>query len=81
VLDIQKLAAEMGLNCITTYKLDALKAVCQRNGSNSTTNLCCSKEDDGVTSLNSDMLSLHVERESSITTEGMNDKSRKENGR
>ncbi|XP_059452670.1 rRNA (cytosine-C(5))-methyltransferase NOP2C [Corylus avellana] len=79
VLDIQKLAAEMGLNCITTYKLDALKAVCQRNDSNSTTDLCCSKEDDGVTNLNSDMLSLHVERESSITTKGMNDKSRKEN--
>ncbi|XP_028102687.1 putative methyltransferase NSUN6 [Camellia sinensis] len=30
VLDIQKLAAEMGLNCITTYKLDALKAVHRR---------------------------------------------------
>ncbi|EEF34364.1 rRNA (cytosine-C(5))-methyltransferase NOP2C [Ricinus communis] len=27
VLDIQKLAAEMSLTCITTYKLDALKAV------------------------------------------------------
>ncbi|KAL7199837.1 hypothetical protein ACSBR2_022027 [Camellia fascicularis] len=26
VLHIQKLAAEMGLNCVTTYKLDALKA-------------------------------------------------------
>ncbi|KAE9454869.1 hypothetical protein C3L33_13230, partial [Rhododendron williamsianum] len=34
VLDIQKLAAEMGLNCITTYKLDALKAVRQRSESN-----------------------------------------------
>ncbi|THG16700.1 hypothetical protein TEA_011416 [Camellia sinensis var. sinensis] len=33
VLDIQKLAAEMGLNCITTYKLDALKAVHKRNES------------------------------------------------
>ncbi|PIN11510.1 tRNA and rRNA cytosine-C5-methylase (nucleolar protein NOL1/NOP2) [Handroanthus impetiginosus] len=27
VLDIQKLAAEMGLKCITTYKLDALRSV------------------------------------------------------
>ncbi|XP_021898401.1 putative methyltransferase NSUN6 isoform X2 [Carica papaya] len=34
VLDIQKLATEMGLNCITTYKLDALKAVCRRNENN-----------------------------------------------
>ncbi|CAL5438720.1 unnamed protein product [Camellia sinensis] len=33
VLDIQKLAAEMGLNCITTYKLDALKAVHRRDES------------------------------------------------
>ncbi|CAL5340632.1 unnamed protein product [Camellia sinensis] len=32
-LDIQKLAAEMGLNCITTYKLDALKAVHRRDES------------------------------------------------
>ncbi|XP_057955404.1 rRNA (cytosine-C(5))-methyltransferase NOP2C isoform X3 [Malania oleifera] len=32
VLDIQKLAAEMGLNCITTYKLDALRAVCHGMG-------------------------------------------------
>ncbi|XP_027172981.1 putative methyltransferase NSUN6 [Coffea eugenioides] len=29
VLDIKKLAAEMGLTCITPYKLDALKAVCR----------------------------------------------------
>ncbi|KAL3363631.1 hypothetical protein AABB24_012737 [Solanum stoloniferum] len=33
VLGIQKLAAEMGLSCITTYKLDALKSVC--NGAES----------------------------------------------
>lgn len=30
VLDIKKLAAEMGLNCISSYKLDALKAVVSR---------------------------------------------------
>ncbi|GAV91835.1 Nol1_Nop2_Fmu domain-containing protein, partial [Cephalotus follicularis] len=33
VLDIQNLAAEMGLKCITTYKLDSLKAICQMNES------------------------------------------------
>ncbi|XP_065881302.1 rRNA (cytosine-C(5))-methyltransferase NOP2C [Euphorbia lathyris] len=34
VMNLQKLVAEMSLSCITTYKLDALKAVCQRNESN-----------------------------------------------
>ncbi|KAL3502535.1 hypothetical protein ACH5RR_036984 [Cinchona calisaya] len=33
VLDIKKLAAEMGLTCITSYKLDALKAVCRSSES------------------------------------------------
>ncbi|KAJ4839347.1 rRNA (cytosine-C(5))-methyltransferase nop2c [Turnera subulata] len=33
VLDIQKLATEMGLTCITTYKLDALKSVKQKDDS------------------------------------------------
>ncbi|ESQ36255.1 hypothetical protein EUTSA_v10007146mg [Eutrema salsugineum] len=31
VLDVQKLSAEMGLSCITTCKLDALKSVCLPN--------------------------------------------------
>lgn len=31
VLEIQKLAAELGLKCITAYKLDALKSVQQLN--------------------------------------------------
>lgn len=33
VLEIQKLAAELGLKCITTYKLDALKSVQRINKS------------------------------------------------
>ncbi|CAN0913944.1 rRNA (cytosine-C(5))-methyltransferase NOP2C [Linum grandiflorum] len=33
VLDIQKLVAEMGFTCITTYRLDALKSVSQANES------------------------------------------------
>ncbi|XVE72339.1 hypothetical protein DITRI_Ditri11bG0031800 [Diplodiscus trichospermus] len=44
VMDILKLAAEMGLTCITTYKLDALKAVCKRNGSTDMTSSCCNKD-------------------------------------
>lgn len=35
VLEIQKLAAELGLKCITTYKLDALKSVQHINKSDS----------------------------------------------
>lgn len=35
MLDIQKLAAEMDLKCITSYKLDALKSVQQINISDS----------------------------------------------
>ncbi|KAK6918003.1 PUA domain [Dillenia turbinata] len=40
VLDIQKLAAEMDLTCITTYKLDATKAVCKGSGTNGIINSC-----------------------------------------
>lgn len=82
VLDIQKLAAEMGLNCITAFKLDALKAVWRRNDSDITTDLCCSEEIDGVTIQSSDLLGSHVERNSSIIMEGMSaEKSGKESGR
>lgn len=35
VLGIQKLAAEMGLKCITTYKLDALRSVLRINNPDS----------------------------------------------
>ncbi|XP_042976683.1 rRNA (cytosine-C(5))-methyltransferase NOP2C isoform X4 [Carya illinoinensis] len=78
VLDIQKLAAEMGLNCITTYKLDALKAVSRSNDSYATTNLCCNEKNNGVTIQSSDLPSLHVERE---LTEEMNADKSCENGR
>ncbi|KAF8083153.1 hypothetical protein N665_0790s0016 [Sinapis alba] len=43
VLDVQRLSAEMGLTCITTCKLDALKSVCLPN------TLC-----DSTTSVNGD---------------------------
>lgn len=82
MLVIQKLAAEMGLNCITAFKLDALKAVWQRNDSDITTDLCCSEEIDGVTIQSSDLLGSHVEKNSSIIMEGMSaEKSGKESGR
>ncbi|KAM3395047.1 rRNA (cytosine-C(5))-methyltransferase NOP2C isoform X1 [Capsicum galapagoense] len=40
VLGIQKLAAEMGLSCISTYKLDALKSVCRGAEFDSLPNTC-----------------------------------------
>ncbi|CAM8989121.1 unnamed protein product [Rhodiola kirilowii] len=43
VLNIQKLAAEMGLNCINAYKLDALKS-CRRDFSNDVPVLCSSDD-------------------------------------
>ncbi|KAF2290357.1 hypothetical protein GH714_012081 [Hevea brasiliensis] len=60
VLDIQKLAAEMSLTCITTYKLDALKAVRRRNGSN-----------DNVTVQSTEPMTFHEEKTSS-TVQGLN---------
>lgn len=78
VMDIQKLAAEMGLKCITTYKLDALKAVRRKNESNDEPNMCNSKDNNYTTSQNSDLMKLHKEVPS-IAAEGLNgDKSCKE---
>ncbi|EXB30300.1 Putative methyltransferase NSUN6 [Morus notabilis] len=72
VLDIQKLAAEMGLSCIRTYKLDALKAVRRRSEGDDTTNLACSKDNYDVTVQSSDSVKLHVEKKAPITLEGLN---------
>ncbi|KAH9770649.1 rRNA (cytosine-C(5))-methyltransferase NOP2C [Citrus sinensis] len=78
VMDIQKLAAEMGLKCITTYKLDALKAVRRKNESNDEPNMCNSKDNNYITSQTSDSMKLHKEVPS-IAAEGLNgDKSCKE---
>ncbi|KAJ6352473.1 hypothetical protein OIU76_001663 [Salix suchowensis] len=66
---IQKLAFEMSLTCITTYKLDALKAIRQRN-----------ETDDINTNQISNSLRFHDEKASSSTTEGFNsDKTCKDN--
>ncbi|KAK6259421.1 hypothetical protein SCA6_013895, partial [Theobroma cacao] len=71
VMDIQKLAAEMGLTCITTYKLDALKAVCKRNGSSDMTTLCGNKDNNDVVIQSSDLRPLE-NGGSSTTTVGLN---------
>ncbi|KAK1569084.1 hypothetical protein Q3G72_032317 [Acer saccharum] len=70
VQNIQKLAAEMGLKCINTYKLDALKAVCRRNESNGMYALCSDKINSCTNIQNSDSLRLH-EEVSSTTVEGL----------
>lgn len=70
-MDIQKLAAEMGLNCITTYKLDALKAVSRRNESSDTSMQYCSKDNVCETIQGFDDTRLHDERVSSTATEGL----------
>ncbi|XP_011044755.1 PREDICTED: putative methyltransferase NSUN6 isoform X2 [Populus euphratica] len=59
--DIQKLAAEMSLTCITTYKLDVLKAIRQRN-----------EADDANTNQSSNSLRFDEEKASSSTAEGFN---------
>ncbi|XP_059663352.1 rRNA (cytosine-C(5))-methyltransferase NOP2C isoform X2 [Cornus florida] len=80
VLNIQKLAAEMGLNCITTYKLDALKAVRRRNELNDMNTLCCSEDTVGPIFQNSDYMRLQRDKMSSIPGEGLGtDLSCKEN--
>ncbi|KAH7578440.1 hypothetical protein JRO89_XS01G0382200 [Xanthoceras sorbifolium] len=71
VLNIQKLAAEMGLKCINTYKLDALKAVCRTNESNGMSTLCSDKDNICTNIQNSDSPRLHQEV-SSTTVEGLN---------
>ncbi|KAJ4871761.1 NOL1/NOP2/sun family protein [Raphanus sativus] len=50
VLDVQKLSAEMGLSCITTCKLDALKSVCLPNALSDSTTLANGDNIGSVTS-------------------------------
>ncbi|OMP05373.1 Bacterial Fmu (Sun)/eukaryotic nucleolar NOL1/Nop2p [Corchorus olitorius] len=79
VMDIQKLAAELGLTCITTYKLDALKSVCKRNESKDMTTCCSNKDNNNIVIQSSD-LRPPVNGSSSNTTPGLNaDKNYKEN--
>lgn len=71
VLDIQKLAAEMGLNCITTYKLDALKSVCPKGESIDMTPLCYREDIACLTIQNLESLSLPMETLSTNDTDGL----------
>ncbi|XP_030482908.2 rRNA (cytosine-C(5))-methyltransferase NOP2C [Cannabis sativa] len=80
VLNIQKLAAEMGLRSITTYKLDALKSVRQSNecddktnlaGTDDTTNLAITEDNYSVTVQSSDSMKIQVEKDSSAVLDGL----------
>lgn len=70
MLDIQKLAAELGIKCIKTYKLDALKAVCRGSKSNDVSALCSDKDNTSTIIRNSDSANVH-EEVSSTTAEGI----------
>ena len=72
MLDIQKLAAEMGLSCIKTFKLDALKSVCRRDEIDTFTDPCCNNAKIDVTNQVLDSPNLQVERVSPLVTEGLN---------
>ncbi|CAL0307444.1 unnamed protein product [Lupinus luteus] len=81
VLDIQKLAAEMGLTCIKPRKLDALKSVCQINEFDMSTGPCCSDANNGVTNHVSGSPNLQVDTISSIVTERPKTNTVEENGK
>ncbi|KAL2316823.1 hypothetical protein Fmac_030699 [Flemingia macrophylla] len=70
VLDIQKLAAEMGLSCIKTFKLDALKSVCRRDDIDTFTDPCSTNAKNDVTNQVFDSPNLQVERVSPLVIEG-----------
>ncbi|XP_027329435.1 putative methyltransferase NSUN6 [Abrus precatorius] len=80
VLDIQKLAAEMGLSCIKTFKLDALKSVCRRNDVDAFTDPCRSNAKNDVTNQAVDSPNLQVERMLPLVTEGLKSVTLEENG-
>ncbi|KAG6607982.1 rRNA (cytosine-C(5))-methyltransferase NOP2C, partial [Cucurbita argyrosperma subsp. sororia] len=79
VMNIQKLAAEMGLSCIKTYKLDALKSVNQRTDSCKSSDSVCVDANDCVVNDGSSSMNLDNEKPSSITEILEVDKIRKQN--
>lgn len=80
MLDIQKLAAELGLGCIKTFKLDALKSVCRRNDVDTFTDPCCNDANNGVKDQVFGSPNLQVERMSSLVTESLKTETLEENG-
>lgn len=62
----------MGLHCITTYKLDALKSVRQKDECDAITNLACGKDNNGVSLETSESMKLKVEKNAAAASEGLN---------
>ncbi|XP_004491318.1 rRNA (cytosine-C(5))-methyltransferase NOP2C [Cicer arietinum] len=80
VLDIQKLAAELGLSCIKAFRLDALKSVSRRNGVVDTfTDPCCNNATNGVK--NQVSPNLQLEKMSPLVTESFETETLEENGK
>lgn len=67
VMEIKKLAAEMGLSCITAYRLDALKAVSHVDGSADSAPQNCNKDSLGVGVDDSNQLGLSKEEISPVS--------------
>uniref|UniRef100_A0A1J3H6D0 Putative methyltransferase NSUN6 n=1 Tax=Noccaea caerulescens TaxID=107243 RepID=A0A1J3H6D0_NOCCA len=78
VLDVQKLSAEMGLTCITTCKLDALKSVCLPNTLNDLTTPVNGENSGSITSRSE--LSSNEEMASAASKGSEADKLCEENG-
>lgn len=81
VMDIQKLAAEMGLSCIATYKLDALKSVNRNVDSCKGTASVCIDANDGVVNNSSNSMNLDNVEPSSVTEVSEVDKTKMQNGK
>ncbi|KAM7265426.1 hypothetical protein ACFE04_003109 [Oxalis oulophora] len=69
VLDIQKLAAEFGLKCISAYKLDALKAVCEKSECNQDMDASSQNQDMYV---NDQSLNTVISQGDKVVGEGLN---------
>jgi len=74
VLDIEKLAVELGLSCIKAFKLDALKSVSRRNDIDACHNNATNDVKNQVSS------NLQVERMSPLVTESFKTETLEENG-
>lgn len=61
----------MGLSCITTYKLDALKSVCQKGESTGTTPLHSREDVVSLTTVNLESLNSQMELLSTNNVDGV----------
>ncbi|PNY12841.1 methyltransferase NSUN6-like protein, partial [Trifolium pratense] len=79
VLDIQKLAAELGLSCIKAFKLDACKSVSLRNDIDTSIDTCHNNATNDVK--NQVSSNLQVEKMPPLGTESFKTETLEENGK